>query len=186
MLRKGIVIIVLLTMVGYATYHQFWKEKQKGAVKQTAQEVFANKGLQIGKEAPDFELQTVDGKQVKLSDFKGKKVIVNFWATWCPPCRKEIPEMQAFYNKYEKDTVILAVNYTASERTGGREKVQSFIQENGITFPVLLDASSTVSNMYKVITLPTSYFVDKKGIIRHKYIGPMTVEYMEKTVQAFK
>jgi peroxiredoxin len=190
MLRKGIIVLVLLTMAGYAAYHQFAKQEKIEATKtkteQTAEEVFANSGLEIGKEAPDFELQTTDGKKMKLSDLKGKKVILNFWATWCPPCKKEMPDLQAFYEKNKQDVVLLAVNYTVSERTSGQEKVRTFAAENGLTFPILYDTTSAVSNTYKIITIPTSYFIDTKGVIRQKHIGPMTEAFMQKTVKGLK
>lgn len=187
MLRKGMIVLVLLAMAGYAAYHQFFKEEKKAATQaKTAEEAMANAGLEIGKAAPDFELQATDGTKVKLADLKGKKVILNFWATWCPPCKQEMPEMQKFYEKNKQDVVIAAVNYTPSERANGEAKVKNFASENGLTFPILLDTTSAVSNTYKVISLPTSYFVDTKGVIRQKYIGPMTEAFMEKTVKGLK
>ncbi|MBO9129051.1 TlpA disulfide reductase family protein [Bacillus sp. 165] len=184
MFRKIIGIFLVLSLIGYTGYEKFIKEKEaeKGP---TAQEVFASQGLEVGKKAPDFELQTLDGKKTKLSDLKGKKVILNFWATWCPPCKKELPEMQKFNEKHGEDVTILAVNYTISEK-GKAQGVQQFATEQGITFPILLDTDSSVSNMYKIITIPTSYFIDSKGIIRQKFIGPMTENFMEKTVKKMK
>ncbi|MFD3445667.1 peroxiredoxin family protein [Microbacteriaceae bacterium 4G12] len=187
MLRKLLVIGLLIALCGYALYHQFWKTDKVTVAKQkSAAEVMANAGLEIGKAAPDFELQALDGSKMKLSDLKGKKVILNFWATWCPPCKEEVPEMQAFYEKHKDNVVILAVNYTISEKAGAEEKVKNFAKENGVTFPILLDTTSNVGNMYKVISLPTSYFIDTNGVIRQKFIGPMTVKYMEKMVNQLK
>ncbi|UOY93232.1 redoxin domain-containing protein [Ectobacillus sp. JY-23] len=182
MLRKAIIALVLLAMAGYAGYQQFTKDK---LVKQTiqAEEAMATAGPEIGKPAPDFELQALDGSKVKLSALKGKKVILNFWATWCPPCKEEMPDMQKYYTAHQNDVVIVAVNYTVSERANGQEKVRTFASENGLTFPILLDTQSTVSNTYKVISLPTSYFVDEKGIVRQKYIGPMSEAFMEQTIK---
>lgn len=189
MLRKVIVICLLAVLAGYALYNQFWKEEKQEVVQQPkVEEVLAKQGLEIGKEAPDFELQALDGSKVKLSDLKGKKVILNFWATWCPPCKQEVPEMQAFYEKHKEDVVILAVNATALERGGTRvqENVKSFASEYGVTFPILFDSTSEVSDTYRVIVLPTSYFVDTKGVIRQKSIGAMTEEYMEKTIRTLQ
>ena len=136
-------------------------------------EIIARNGIEIGKSAPDFELTKLDGTNVKLSDLKGKKVILNFWATWCGPCQQEMPDMEAFYKEHKENVEILAVNYTPSEK-GGEEKVSNFIKEKGITFPVLLDKNIDVTTAYKVITIPTSYFIDTKGVIQDKFIGPMT------------
>ena len=136
-------------------------------------EIIARNGIEIGKSAPDFELTKLDGTNVKLSDLKGKKVILNFWATWCGPCQQEMPDMEAFYKEHKENVEILAVNYTPSEKVG-EEKVSNFIKEKGITFPVLLDKNIDVTTAYKVITIPTSYFIDTKGVIQDKFIGPMT------------
>jgi peroxiredoxin len=135
-------------------------------------------GLKIGKKAPDFELENLQGNTVKLSDFRGKKVILNFWATWCPPCKEEMPDMEEFYKKAGEDVIILAVNIDP------QYNVSKFIKEVGITFPVLLDKKDTVNNMYQVITIPTTYFIDEKGIIRKKYLSAMNkeiiLEYLKK------
>ena len=136
-------------------------------------EIIARNGIEIGKSAPDFELTKLDGTNVKLSDLKGKKVILNFWATWCGPCQQEMPDMEAFYKEHKENVEILAVNYTPSEKVG-EEKVSNFAKEKGITFPILLDKNIDVTTAYKVITIPTSYFIDTKGVIQDKFIGPMT------------
>ncbi|QRG68831.1 peroxiredoxin family protein [Brevibacillus choshinensis] len=142
-------------------------------------------GIQKGNIAPDFELLTVEGKPVKLSDLRGQKVIVNLWATWCPPCRAEIPDMQAFYeaNK-QKGVVILGVNLTATENSV--DDVAAFMKAYGMTFPVAMDVDKEVANRYQAISIPTSYMIDSKGVIREKFIGPMDQEQMEKFVSAME
>lgn len=190
MWRKLTIIIVLLSLTGYALYEQFGKE-DKVTPKSTQQDeqvkdVIARNGIEVGRAAPDFELTTLDGAVVKLSDLQGKKVILNFWATWCGPCKQEMPDMEAFYKKHKGDVEVLAVNYTASEGADGPEKVRQFAEENGITFPILLDKEITVTTTYKVITIPTSYFIDTKGVIQDKFVGPMTVKDMEKKVAKLK
>ncbi|MCM3734943.1 redoxin domain-containing protein [Bacillus cytotoxicus] len=191
MWKKIAIVVVLLGLAGYAIYQQFGKEKvevvdnQEHSTKDE-KEVIAQNGIEIGKVAPDFELSKLDGTKVKLSDLKGKKVILNFWATWCGPCQREMPDMQEFYNQYQKDVEILAVNYTASEGSEGQEKVRKFAEEKGVTFPILLDTDIKVTTTYKVITIPTSYFVDTKGVIQDKFTGPMTVKDMEKRVSGLK
>ncbi|EOV9529089.1 TlpA family protein disulfide reductase [Bacillus cytotoxicus] len=191
MWRKIIIGAVLLCLASYALYEQFKpneKQVSKGQVKSetTMKDMVAQNGIEVGKAAPHFELAKLDGTKVKLSDLKGKKVIVNFWATWCGPCQQEMPDMEAFYKKHKEDVEILAVNYTVSERANGTEKVRQFAEEKGVTFPILLDTDISVTTRYKVITIPTSYFINTKGIIQDKFIGPMTQKEMEKRVAKLK
>ncbi|YAR63405.1 TlpA family protein disulfide reductase [Bacillus cytotoxicus] len=191
MWRKIIIGAVLLCLASYALYEQFKpneKQVSKGQVKSetTMKDMVAQNGIEVGKVAPHFELAKLDGTKVKLSDLKGKKVIVNFWATWCGPCQQEMPDMEAFYKKHKEDIEILAVNYTVSERANGTEKVRQFAEEKGVTFPILLDTDISVTTRYKVITIPTSYFINTKGIIQDKFIGPMTQKEMEKRVAKLK
>jgi len=191
MWRKLTIIVVLLCLAGYAAYEQFGNKEQAVKVKQekseaAMKEIIARNGIEIGKSAPDFELTKLDGTNVKLSDLKGKKAILNFWATWCGPCQQEMPDMEAFYKEHKENVEILAINYTPSEKGGGIEKVSNFAKEKGITFPILLDKNIDVTTAYKVITIPTSYFIDTKGVIQDKFIGPMTQKEMEKRVAKLK
>jgi|SRR5690625_1754869 len=148
-----------------------WDE-QTGTGKQVKQ-------LSIGKGdvAPDFELVTTEGDTVNLSDFNGEKVLLNFWATWCPPCRNEMPDMQT-YHETTDDAVILAVNITESERKV--EDVDEFLDEFGITFAVLLDEKTSVANLYTAHVMPTSYFIDSNGIIQEKVMGEINLDFIEK------
>ncbi|MEK4839087.1 redoxin domain-containing protein [Bacillus sp. FSL L8-0152] len=191
MWRKLTIIVVLLCLAGYTAYEQFGNKEQAVKVKQekseaAMKEIIARNGIEIGKSAPDFELTKLDETNVKLSDLKGKKVILNFWATWCGPCQQEMPDMEAFYKEHKENVEILAINYTPSEKGGGAEKVSNFAKEKGITFPILLDKNIDVTTAYKVITIPTSYFIDTKGVIQDKFIGPMTQKEMEKRVAKLK
>ncbi|EJQ13080.1 thiol:disulfide interchange protein [Bacillus cereus] len=191
MWRKLTIIVVLLCLAGYAAYDQFGKKNQvvqeRPAKSEAAmKEMIARNGIEIGKSAPDFELTKLDGAKVKLTDLKGKKVILNFWATWCGPCQQEMPDMEAFYKEHKENVEILAINYTPSEKGGGEEKVSNFAKEKGITFPILLDKNIDVTTAYKVITIPTSYFIDTKGVIQDKFIGPMTQKEMEKRIAKLK
>lgn len=132
----------------------------------------AREGLTQGDMAPDFTLTTVDGKKVQLSDLKGKKVIVNFWATWCPPCKAEMPHMQNYYDEFSQDenVEILAVNLTSGDKV---ESVQNFVKDYGLTFPIPMDETGTVGHTYEAITIPTSYMIDSNGRIQNKVVGPM-------------
>lgn len=136
-------------------------------------------GIARGEIAPDFKLKTLEGKTVRLSDYRGKRVIVNFWATWCPPCRAEIPDLQKLYNN--KDVVILAVNLTETEDS--KKRVNKFVKEYEMTFPVLMDVKSKVSTTYQVRAYPTSYMIDSNGRIQFKAMGAMNYELMLQFLQ---
>ena len=134
--------------------------------------------LREGAEAPDFELTTLDGKPIKLSDYRGKKVILNFWATWCPPCKAEMPHMQNFYEENKvKGVEIVAVNLTNMDK--GKDDIQSFVTDYGLTFPIPLDEEGVVGTTYQAFTIPTSYILDEKGVITKKIVGPMDEKMMK-------
>lgn len=118
--------------------------------------------LDKGTVAKDFTLLDLKGKKVALSDFKGKTVFLNFWATWCAPCRHEMPSMEALSKRYDKkDLIILAV---ATDHQG-KEIVQPFVDKNGYTFLVLIDSTNKVSDSYGVFALPTTFIIDRDGKI---------------------
>nr|WP_263327189.1 redoxin domain-containing protein [Neobacillus sp. Marseille-Q6967] len=137
-------------------------------------------GVQEGNKAPDFQMKSIDGEELKLSELRGKKVILNFWATWCPPCKAEMPHMQDFYEEQNKIVEILAVNLTTSEKN--IKNIEKFIKDNHLTFPVLLDQEGEIEDRYQAITIPTSYVIDSHGIIRNKIIGPMDGEMMTELI----
>ncbi|MFC0014450.1 MULTISPECIES: TlpA disulfide reductase family protein [Allobacillus] len=137
--------------------------------------------IEVGDVPPNFQLKTLDGQTKQLQDFKGKKVFVNFWATWCPPCRKEMPHMQEIQDKYE-NVEIVAVNALHSETSV--EKVREFVEERELTFPILLDESGEVTLRYQAMSMPVTYFVNSEGVIQlPKKIGPMTYEEMEEKIK---
>jgi len=145
-----------------------------------------NVGIEIGNVAPDFTLPTIDGQVVSLSSLSGKKVILNFWATWCPPCRKEMPDIEAFYSKHAKDkhVVVLGINLTSAEMSVN--DVKRFIKEYKLTFPVLLAKTEETAVLYQAVTIPTSYIIDSSGVIRSKKIGPMDQKWMEQQIDAIQ
>lgn len=131
---------------------------------------------EVGRQAPDFTLPAVGGGEVALSAFRGKPVVLNFWATWCPPCREEMPAFQEFYRQKGREVEVLAVNLTGSERSPGA--VQEFLREKGYTFPVLLDVRGEVAGLYLVRAIPTTFFLDGGGVIRYRHTGPLTLQDM--------
>ncbi|NGP45589.1 TlpA family protein disulfide reductase [Bacillaceae bacterium SIJ1] len=131
-------------------------------------------GLNEGNIAPDFTLTNLEGETMTLSDFRGQKVMINFWATWCPPCRAEMPDMQTFYE--EKDIEILAVNLTQTE--SGTDVVDEFITDFELTFPILMDEELEVSLDYQIRPIPTSFMVDEEGVIRYKALGALNYDLM--------
>lgn len=140
-------------------------------------------GLEVGNVAPDFELQTLEGKSITLSSLKGKKVILNFWASWCPPCRQEMPDMEKFSKENNNGEIeILAVNLTDAEKS--RADVPTFMKSNGITFPVVLDEKGKVGQLYNISSIPASFIIDSKGVIQKKLVGPMTYESMKSMLDA--
>lgn len=131
-------------------------------------------GLDVGNMAPDFKLKTLDGETVRLSDFRGERVMVNFWATWCPPCRAEMPDLEKFHQN--TDIVILGVNLYDTENS--IEKVEQFAEEYGLSFPILLDGQSDVANLYQIQPIPTSYMVDSNGLISNMAFGALNYDLM--------
>jgi peroxiredoxin len=127
--------------------------------------------------APDFTLTNLDGKQVKLSDLKGQPVMINFWATWCPPCRAEIPVLTQMYKETHADGAyeILGIATQSDEQT-----ISAFAREFDMLFPVMPDAGSQVTSLYHVLPIPTTFFIDKDGIIRFIKSGPVDRPLMEK------
>lgn len=121
-----------------------------------------------GQMAIDFTLADLEGVKVKLSDYKGKVVFLNFWATWCPPCRREMPSMQELHEKLKKkDFIMLAVSI---DRTG-LSAVGPFVEKNGYTFKVLVDPSGKAASKYRVSSIPATFIIDKEGKIIDRVIG---------------
>ncbi|MDR4889507.1 redoxin domain-containing protein [Fredinandcohnia sp. QZ13] len=142
-------------------------------------------GISEGQLAPDFTLKTINGEELTLSAFRGKKVILNFWASWCPPCKAEMPHMQEFYveNK-DSNIVLLSVNLTTAEKKSS--DVAKFVDEYELTFPVMLDEKGDIGQTYQAYAIPTSYLIDSKGVVRKKVVGPMDKEMMNGLFNSIK
>jgi peroxiredoxin len=133
--------------------------------------------------APDFTLELLGGGEVTLSDLRGQAVIVNLWASWCPPCRAEMPALQRLYEANRaRGLEILAVNTVYQD---SRNSAQDFISEYGLTFPIPLDLSGSVARLYQLQALPTTFFIDPEGIIRQVVIGgPMSEATLQVAVES--
>ena len=135
----------------------------------------------VKKKAPDFALKTADGATIRLSDLRGKVVLLNFWATWCPPCKAEMPDLNALYEKYgtERDFVVLGVNMEE-----GAAEVIAFATPRKLTLPLLLDSDGKVSSdRYAIRSLPTSLIIDREGNICDTWVGQISREAMEARLQ---
>ncbi|WP_276915944.1 redoxin domain-containing protein [Aneurinibacillus aneurinilyticus] len=174
-LKTFTAVAVLVGLIGFGMYD--WTLSPSAEDNPGSRTV----GLAEKDTAPNFTLTTLDGKSVSLSELRGKKVLLNFWATWCPPCRAEMPDMQKFYTKY-KDTgiEIIAVNLTQTETS--ETAVASFIEKYGLSFIVPLDKKGEVASRFQAYTVPTSYLIDESGAIMKKRIGPMSYGQMKQLI----
>ena len=133
----------------------------------------------VGARAPTFTLTTTDGRSVALEDLRGMVVLVNIWATWCPPCRAEMPAMQASYAHYrDQGFVVLAINQREDLAT-----VHSFVKDRGLAFPILLDTDGRVGAAYQASALPSSFFIGRDGTVRVVYRGPLPRGVIDATVE---
>ena len=134
--------------------------------------------IAFGYPAPNFELETLTGETAVLEDYQGDVVLINFWATWCPPCKAEMPDINAFYQANQNDGLtVLAVNAQEDKSTVGR-----FIESNGFVFPVLLDPVGDVARQFQVNSFPTTIILDRDGTIQTIHNGLITAEQLDAVV----
>jgi len=124
-------------------------------------------GARVGEPAPDFQFQNLDGQNISLSDLRGEPVLINFWATWCRPCVLEMPYLQEIYEEWsDAGLILLAINMGESPA-----QVEDFMRNYNLSLPVMLDTKRFVAQMYNITGIPTTFFIDKDGIIQEKIIG---------------
>jgi peroxiredoxin len=157
------IILGLLAMIGIG------RMQDSPKVSELIQEAESSAKPVVDAPAPDFELTALSGEQTRLRDFRGQIILLNFWATWCGPCRIEMPDFQSRFEQYSDELIVLAVNVAEDP-----EDIQDFMNELDLTFGALLDSDEKVFRQYLVRGLPTTYFIDAEGILRIQHIGVMT------------
>jgi peroxiredoxin len=166
--RRATVVALALAL----TAGGLWVMKSDGDAAQLLQQAAPNPGPAVGRTAIAFNVQTLDGKSVSLDTFHGKPLVVNFFASWCDPCREEMPLINELAAKGAKDGY--AVLGIAVEDS--RAAITEYVKEAKITFPVALDLNSTVKRSYRIFGPPATFFIDSQGIIRDMVLGPITPE----------
>ena len=163
--RKNTQLLLTILIVFVAcVFLIVFLRKERSSIIKTA------KMIQPGFKVPNFTFPDINGREVSLSSQRGKVVLVNVWATWCPPCRREMPSMQRLYEKFKgKNFEILAVSIDSE----GREAVEPFMRKMNLTFPALLDPGETIRPLYGITGVPESFIIDQQGILVEKIIGPI-------------
>jgi cytochrome c biogenesis protein CcmG/thiol:disulfide interchange protein DsbE len=168
---------VAITLIAVGVGSLFWMGQQSA----TSAPQPSNSLVQAsrGTAAPQFLIFYPDGQEISLSDYEGQVILINWWATWCPPCKAEMPAINAFYKSHQADGfVVLAVNSQE-----GASTAKDFIQSNGFTFPVLLDSKGQIMDRYHVRALPTSFIIDRHGVIQHIQTGEISPKQLEAIVE---
>lgn len=168
LVTRTIILAVLALAVGYTLYANMNKDK--------------NHKIEIGKPAPDFALVDMQGNKHRLSDYKGQGVFLNFWATWCKPCEREMPYIENQYQQFkDKGVQVLAVNSEESELV-----VNKFIERKGLNFPVLIDEDGQVQAAYGINPLPITFLIDKEGNVVKSFTGELTEETIREFMEQIK
>jgi thiol-disulfide isomerase/thioredoxin len=166
-------IILVIAMTAYSRLSATYKPDNNASGENTSQ------GNVKKIAAPDFTVTDAQGNEVSLSDFKGKPVVLNFWASWCPPCKSEMPHFNAKYGEVKDDIVFMMVDLVDGQRET-QAKGQKYVDDNGFTFPVYFDNQQEAASKYGISSIPTSLFIDKNGDIVAGYQGAID----EKTLAA--
>ena len=168
-------LLLILAVIGYNLLSQRVKPQQNAA---------ASSSQASKTSAPDFTVQDAGGNHVSLSDFKGKPVVLNFWASWCPPCKAEMPDYEKMFRQYSRQGVVfMMVNMTDGSRETTATAKQ-FLKENNYTFTAYFDVDSSAANAYGISSIPDSLFIDKAGNIVNAYEGMIDAAAMKKNIEA--
>jgi len=170
-------VLAVVALVGWAVWPRL-------APATPAPPVSSIPAPEIGHPAPDFTLSTLDGADICLVDLRGQPVILNFWATWCPPCRREMPALEVIWQQHAQgDVMVLGVDQGESAAMVG-----DYVRTNvGVTFSLLLDRRQDVGDLYLVRSLPTTFFIDAGGIIRDIRVGgPMEIDFLNQQVRGLR
>lgn len=149
----------------------------------TGSSASAAAGTSAGQEAPDITVTDQNGKALTLSSLQGKPVVLNFWASWCPPCKEEMPDYQSLYGEYGKQAVFVLVDMVGA-RGETVSTGKAFLSQNKYTFPAYFDTKGAAADAYGVTSIPRSYYIDKNGVIRSYHEGMMKKSDMENAMQA--
>jgi cytochrome c biogenesis protein CcmG, thiol:disulfide interchange protein DsbE len=135
---------------------------------------------EVNRPAPNFTLPALGGGEVRLEDYRGKVVLVNFWGTWCEPCKEETPDLQQAYARLEQQgLVVIGVNLWNQEGRDAEQKVQAFVEQYGMQYPVALDTQGDAASDYRLYPIPTSYFIDPAGNIRYIKVSVLSATEIE-------
>jgi len=150
-----------------------------GGLRQLAQSAVPAQMGEVGQPAPEFVLERPDGTVTHLADYRGSVVLLNFWATWCAPCRAEMPEIEQIYQRNrERGFEVFAINLQESPT-----EVQTFMADLGLSFPALLDRDGGTSRAYRARALPSSFLIDRKGTVQYVRIGTLTHDTLEEELR---
>lgn len=163
-MKKSLIFLI----VALFTFSSIGCEKQEKENIETLDETAQVSMMSDVKKAADFNLKTLDGKNVKLSDYKGKIVIIDFWATWCPPCRKGVPDLISLQNEYKDNLVVIGISL---DQQNTIKDLAPFIKQYGINYPVVLGTEKVVQDYGNIQAIPTSFVVDQKGFIVDTHVG---------------
>ena len=172
-MKKWIFLVIVLGLAAVTIYNQ--PKTNDVIARQTEQKP------ELGYQAPSFRLQGLDNQTYQLTGPREKPLVVNFWASWCGPCQAEAPALREIYLKHQKEVDFFAINVTSSDDLDNAKK---FVQHYQLPFPVPMDVKGEVANLYRVNAFPTTYLIDRQGIIRRQIIGMVEPETFEKLVEA--
>ncbi len=171
-LRSLAAVALVLAIGGLFAWRELGAESGPSSILAAGEEALQ---VEIGEPVPDFRLDTPDGSELRLSDFRGQAVVLNFWATWCGPCRAEMPELQAIHDQYSGPGTLTVLGIDELEPA---DSVTGFAEELALTFPIALDRDGEVAERYGLLGLPGTFFIDAAGVLRARVLGQLHGELL--------